>query len=121
MWVLTRDQFLSALPPDLRSAWARRTVELLAPTGHLVCLEFPTKKPPKSGGPPWALPPVVYEELLAQPGEEITYDENLNCVPSNPRKENDNALVRIAHWQPERTHDVGKGTDWVSICSVRFL
>ncbi|KAF2202285.1 S-adenosyl-L-methionine-dependent methyltransferase [Delitschia confertaspora ATCC 74209] len=108
--------FLSALPPSLRPSWAHRMTQLLAPEGHLICLEFPTKKPPKSGGPPWALPPVVYEELLVRPGEEIQYDDEGKVVETE-RKEMETALRRIDHWQPARTHDVGKGTDWVSIWS----
>lgn len=79
---------------------------LLAPGGALVCLEFPTHKPPKSGGPPYSLPPTVHEELLKRPGEDISYDENQKVV-STDRAESDKALVRVAHWQPARTHTVG--------------
>lgn len=91
--------------------------QLLAPEGVLVCLEFPTHKPPKSGGPPFSLPPTVHEELLKRPGEEIQYDED-GKVLSTDRAESDRALVRVAHWKPKRTHQVaiinGAITDWVS-------
>jgi hypothetical protein len=80
--------------------------ELLAPSGVLICLEFPTHKPPKSGGPPWALPSVVYAQLFKRPGEEIKYDDELNVVEDG-REESEKALVRIAYWKPERTHQVG--------------
>lgn len=108
-------QFLSALPPSLRPAWSLRMSQLLSPTGRLICLEFPTYKPPSTGGPPWALPPVVYEEHLTQPGEDVPYDAEGNVQVVEPKKENKHTLARIAHWQPERTHEVGKGTDWVSV------
>jgi methyl halide transferase len=112
-------QFLSALPLSLRAAWAQRISQILATTGILICLEFPTHKPPKSGGPPWALPSPVYEELLKRPGDEIQYDEEGKLVKDANRQESNKALVRIAHWKPSRTHAVGiiKGEvkDWVSV------
>jgi hypothetical protein len=80
--------------------------QLLSPTGVLICLEFPTHKPPKSGGPPWALPSDVYVELFKRPGEEIQYDEDMKVVKQE-REESDTALQRIAYWTPERTHAVG--------------
>jgi hypothetical protein len=91
---------------------------LLAPTGKLVCLEFPTYKEPSTGGPPWALPPDVYEMLLPRPGEEIKYDKE-GYVVKDEREPSEKALVRIAHWQPDRTHEIGKGTDWVGIWKRR--
>lgn len=117
--LLTRHaQFLSALPPSLRAPWAARMSQLLALNGVLICLEFPTHKPPKSGGPPWALPSAVYEELFRRPGEELTYDEDGKVIKEN-KAESDIALVRIAYWKPNRTHQVGiiKGEvkDMVSI------
>ena len=92
--------------------------QLLSPTGVLICLEFPTHKPPTSGGPPFALPSVVHQELFKQPGEDISYDEGQKALPSD-RKEVEKTLERVAHWQPARTHAVGivKGeiTDRVSL------
>ncbi|KAF2846223.1 S-adenosyl-L-methionine-dependent methyltransferase [Plenodomus tracheiphilus IPT5] len=112
--------FLCALPPELRSKWAKRTARLLrehdtkadpeSDTRHddgvLICIEFPTHKPANSGGPPWACPPTVHAELLKRPGEEITYDEN-GVVVATDRPEAENALVKIAHYTPRRTHTVG--------------
>ncbi|KAF2502688.1 S-adenosyl-L-methionine-dependent methyltransferase [Lophium mytilinum] len=112
--------FLCALPPSLRPSWAARQSQLLAPTARLICLEFPTHKSPSSGGPPWALPPVVYEEILARPGEEVTYDEDMNVIVQTPVRDNEKALERLAHWQPERTHEAGIGTDWVSIWKHKY-
>jgi len=112
--------FLCALPPTLRPSWSARQSQLLAPTGRLICLEFPTTKSTTSGGPPWALPAVVYEEILTRPGEEIKYDEDMNVIVQTPVQENEKALERLAHWQPERTHEAGIGTDWVSIWKHKF-
>ena len=83
--------------------------------GNLVCIEFPTYKDPASGGPPWTLPPKVYVEHLSHPGEEIEYDEG-GRIKDNPlRRASEAGLERVAHWQPERRHEIGRGTDWVSI------
>jgi hypothetical protein len=90
---------------------------LLAPSGLLICVEFPTTKPPSTGGPPWALPPVVYEQHLSWPGDEIKYSEDGDIIVDEGREESDKGLFRVAHWMPERTHEVGKGTDWVSVWS----
>ena len=90
--------------------------ELLNPsqTSRLICVEFPTYKDPATGGPPYGLPSEVYMAHLTRPGEELIYEEGL------PRKDdyserNSRGLQRIGHWQPERTHPIGKGTDWVSV------
>lgn len=109
--------FLCALPPELRPAWAKRQSELLADDGKLVCLEFPTAKPPSTGGPPFGLSPPLYVELFSQPGRDVQYDGDGYVVPQKQANDGSGqgALTRVEHWQPERTHAVGQGTDWVSI------
>ncbi|KAF2623811.1 S-adenosyl-L-methionine-dependent methyltransferase [Macroventuria anomochaeta] len=104
--VIYDNTFLCALPPDLRPACAKRISSLLAKTGTLICLEFPTHKPASSGGPPWSLPPTVHAELLKRPGEEISYDGG-GVVVATDRAAGEGALVRVAHYTPRRTHDVG--------------
>lgn len=89
--------------------------QLLSKDGHLVCVEFPSKKDPGAGGPPFALPAVVYQIHLARPGDEIPYLEDGNIDQNIDQQPNLVALHRLAHWQPERTHEIGKGQDWVSI------
>ena len=90
--------------------------ELLSEHGNLVCLQFPTHRDPRSGGPPWALPGQVYVEHLSHPGEEVPYDEETGLVKANPlRRASEGGLERVAYWMPERTHAAGKGTDWVSV------
>ena len=108
-------KFLSALPPSMRPAWAKQMRSLLNPTGHLICVEFPTYKDPASGGPPWALPPDVYRAHLGHPGEEIPYDESGRVKVDESKPVSSGGFIRMAHWQPARTHEVGKGTDCVSI------
>jgi hypothetical protein len=91
---------------------------LLAPGGHLICLEFPTYKDPNTGGPPFALPPQVYEMLLPHPGQELKYGDDGHVVVEE-REMSEDGLIRVAHWQPDRTHEIGKGTDWIGIWSHR--
>ena len=105
----------------MRPAWALRMSQLLSETGQLVCIEFPSNKDPKLGGPPFSLPPPVYLEHLSHPGEELPYDEITgHVVEGSSSAENVATLKRIAHWQPERTHEIGYGpdgkvVDWISI------
>lgn len=110
-------QFLSALPPSLRPAWSLRHCQLLSktPPGSLICVEFPTAKSPATGGPPYGLPPKVYLGHLSRPGEQLPYDEDDNLLEDEIKGPSSTGLERVAHWQPERTHEIGKGSDWVSI------
>jgi hypothetical protein len=90
--------------------------QLLADDGNLICIEFPSAKDPKIGGPPYALPPPVYIEHLAHPGKELTYDDQSGHIREGlygPKSTA--ALTRAAHWQPTRTHEIGQGQDWVSV------
>lgn len=113
----TVPKFLCALPPSIRPAWALRQSQLLAPAprGNLVCLEFPTYKDPSTRGPPFGVTPETYVEHLRHPGESIAYDENGYVKKSHSGKVNPMALERVAHWQPQRTHEIGKGTDSISV------
>jgi hypothetical protein len=92
--------------------------DLLTTTGSLICLEFPTYKEPSTGGPPWTLTPDVYQMLLPRPGEEIKYDE-AGYVVKEEKEPSSKGLVRVAHWKPDRTHEIGKGTDFVGIWNHR--
>ncbi|TVY81828.1 putative thiol methyltransferase [Lachnellula suecica] len=115
--------FLCALPPSLRPAWALRKSQLLSPTGRLICLEFPSTKPVSSGGPPYALPPVVYEGHLPRPGQELAYDSEGNISTDKLGEEAKDGLVMLAHIKPKKTHQVinigvdesGKVLDWVGV------
>ena len=113
-------KFLCALPPVMRPKWSKRYNELLSPEGRLVCLEFPTFKTPSAGGPPWALPPKIYEAHLPRPGEELSYGESGELLESKLGDPVSNGLQRIAHFQPKRTHEIGvnsegKVTDWIGV------
>jgi hypothetical protein len=106
----------------MRPAWSKRFVELLAAEGRVVCVEFPTYKPPSSGGPPWALPPKIYLAHLTRPGEELPYGEDGELLESRLGEPSKTGLQRLKHFQPKRTHQIGynsegKVTDWVSIWS----
>jgi hypothetical protein len=94
--------------------------QLLMPTPQsvLICVEFPSFKPPATKGPPYGLQEKVYVAHLSHPGEKLPYDDDLDLEEGKVSSERgEGALVRLARWQPERTHEVGAGTDWVSIWS----
>ncbi|TGO89495.1 hypothetical protein BPOR_0106g00030 [Botrytis porri] len=121
-----KDDFLKfgcALPPSLRPAWSKRYYELLSPEGRLICLEFPTTKSPSIGGPPWAMPPRIYEGHLSRPGEVLPYnEEDYELEVGKLGLPHKNGLRRIAHFHPKRTnrggYDAdGKINDWVSVWS----
>ena len=103
------------MPPEMRPVWAVRMSQLLSANGRLICVEFPTYKDPSTGGPPWGVNPSVYMGHLSKPGEKVEYDNDGYVVKEDSTTHNDKALFRVAHWQPQRTHEVGKGTDWVSL------
>lgn len=107
--------FLCALPPEARPSWASRQSQLLSEDADakLICLEFPMFKDPSTGGPPFGMRPETYVAHLSRPGEKLPYTEQ--GYPTPPSGSNDAALQRVDHWQPERTHAVGQGSDWVSI------
>ncbi|KAL8720856.1 MAG: hypothetical protein Q9225_002335 [Loekoesia sp. 1 TL-2023] len=109
--------FLCALNPSMRPAWALRMSQLLSrkPPGHLICLEYPTYKESSTGGPPFGLTPQTYVEHLSHPGEEVPYDEAGQVEVRSQSQPSSGSLERIDHWQPERTHETGKGTDWMSV------
>lgn len=107
--------FLCALPPVMRPSWAKRLSELLAPTGHLICLEWPLGKAPKEGGPPHGLTSDLYVQLFKNPGQEVKYDADGKLLPDSNSEQGDNALVRIDHSMPARTHEAGMGKDYVGI------
>ncbi|TKA68492.1 hypothetical protein B0A55_08793 [Friedmanniomyces simplex] len=107
--------FLVALPPAMRPAWAKRMSELLSPTGHLICLEFPLGKEPKTGGPPHGVTAVLYEQLLDHPGREVKYNIGGYVCEDRSLDKSHDALVQVDRWRAERTHEAGQGRDHVSI------
>ncbi|ERF71266.1 hypothetical protein EPUS_05318 [Endocarpon pusillum Z07020] len=102
--------FFCALNPSFRPNWAKRMSQLLGPAPHsnLFCLEFPTYKPLSTGGPPFGSSPEAYMAHLSHPGQQIPYDEHGHVQTGGPDEATEDALVRVAHWHPERTHVVGK-------------
>ena len=108
-------QFLCALPPSSRPEWASRMSELLDIEGFLVCLEFPSAKDPKAGGPPYALPAAVYKAHLTHPGDKVPYKDDGYVEEDAELASNPMALQSVDRWQPARTHEIGKGQDWMSV------
>lgn len=103
----------------MRHHWALRYLQLASPhpETRLICLEFPTYKEPSTGGPPFAVPSPVYAAHLGNPGAEQPYDAEGNLL-ERVQEVKSPCFYRIAHWKAERTHEVGKGTDWVSVWKV---
>jgi hypothetical protein len=66
--------FLCALSPDLRPKWASKMAELISSDGILIALMFPISD--HKDGPPYALNPDIYQELLGENFERIHFDEN---------------------------------------------
>jgi len=90
----------------------------LSSDGKLLCLEFPTYKEPHTGGPPFGLDSNVYLAHLGRPGETLAYTEE--GYPEDKYYHGDvetasTGLVRVDYWAPERTFDIGKGTDKMSV------
>lgn len=107
--------FLCALPPVMRPSWAKRLSELLSPTGHLVCLEWPLHKAPQEGGPPHGLSSELYVQLFRNPGHEVDYGSDGFVRQDASAELGGGALVRIAHDMPQRTHEAGIGKDYVGV------
>lgn len=82
---------------------------LLKEGGLLVCLEFPMYKDPELPGPPWGVNG-VYWDLLARGGDGL--------LPQNMGDEEkplEGKFTRRLYIKPERTYEVGKGTDMLSV------
>ncbi|KAL6904898.1 S-adenosyl-L-methionine-dependent methyltransferase [Trichoderma evansii] len=104
--------FLCALQPSERPKWAKRMSQLLAPSGQLICLEYPSGKPLSLQGPPWGVWPEVYEALLANPGEPVEYTDDGNIKSSITHKQpHPDALHRVCLVKPPRTHKAGLNED----------
>lgn len=78
--------------PSMRTAWAKRMAELIKPgSGLLICLEYPLFRPAESGGPPHGIRSEDYERLLSGKFE------------------------KVMHYMPKHTHEVGVGSDMISV------
>lgn len=116
--------------------------QLLArPDGRLVCLEFPTGRHLKEGGPPYSAALWFYQLHLTHPGnqEVIRYEVekdlkhpvtgedlgpsqkpyySINMDAGNPFG---GGLSMLARFKPRKTHEAGQsedgkfGRDWVSV------
>lgn len=59
-------------------------------------------------------------EHLSHPGEDIVYEDSGQVRMDPLREPSENGLERVAHWQPENTHSVGKDEngnvrDWLAV------
>ncbi|KAK2591341.1 hypothetical protein QQS21_010966 [Conoideocrella luteorostrata] len=101
--------FLCALLPEMRKDWARRMRELVAPSGVLVCLEFPMYKDLKATGPPWGLRGVHWN-LLAEGKDGVLHEPGpeTGAGAGGPFR-------RIAYFRPARSYEAGRGADMLSV------
>ncbi|UNI15892.1 hypothetical protein JDV02_002378 [Purpureocillium takamizusanense] len=104
--------FLCALLPEMRKDWARRMIQLLSPTGILVCLEFPLYKDLAAVGPPWGLRGVHWN-LLAQ-GRDGRITE-----PPEETEEPAGKMRRVAYVKPKRSYESGRGYDMISVWKLK--
>ena len=80
--------FLCALDPGVRSGWAERVDELLAPQGELLTLIFPSAPPHGAPGqPPFLLTPQMVGALLQPAFEPIELVPAAVSVPSRVGRE----------------------------------
>lgn len=101
----------------MRRDWARRMGELLAPSGVLVCLEFPLYKDLKLPGPPWGLREGVYWDLLAGGGNGMIEDEEVaKAATQGPAG---GVFERVQYVKPPRSYEVAKGTDMLSVWTLK--
>ncbi|KAI1414467.1 S-adenosyl-L-methionine-dependent methyltransferase [Hypoxylon sp. FL1857] len=105
--------FLCALAPEMRKDWARRMSELLSPSGVLVCLEFPLYKELTAPGPPWGLKGVHWN-ILAEGGDGIIDKES-----ASETGQLQGQFERIAYFKPQRSYEIGKGTDMFSVWKLK--
>ncbi|KAL2128460.1 hypothetical protein VTI74DRAFT_9173 [Chaetomium olivicolor] len=112
--------FLCALLPSMRQDWARRMNELLAPSGVLVCLEFPLYKDLKLPGPPWGLREGIYCNLLAAGGNGMIEEEE-EAAKAAIEIRGDGPFERIAHFKPARTYEIGEDTDMLGIWKLKTV
>ena len=107
--------FLCALPPSFRPKWANRMSQLLSPTGRLICMEYPLGKDPKTGGPPHGLEHELYEQLFANPGREVEYNDSGHVCEDRSGAKSDDALVRVEDFRPDKVFEEQRGSLRVSI------
>jgi hypothetical protein len=82
--------------------------ELVAPTGVLVCLEFPMYKDVKAIGPPWGLNGVHWNVLAAGKDGIVDKVEEESGEGNGPFK-------RVLRFKPPRSYDAGRGADMISV------
>lgn len=75
--------FMCALMPEMRPEWAAAWAGHLRPGGILATLVFPVD-PEKMGGPPHAVTPEIYKELLEPAGFALRSMEAVPPEQSHP-------------------------------------
>ncbi|XP_073309425.1 thiocyanate methyltransferase 1-like [Primulina huaijiensis] len=78
--------FFCAIEPDMRSAWASKTHDLLKPDGELITLMYPIED--REGGPPYKVSVADYEDVLHPAGFRATsiFENELAIAPRKGRE-----------------------------------
>lgn len=84
------------------------------PESRLICAEFPTKKDPTSGGPPYGVSSKLYLAHLTHPGLNIVADE-IGELAADQSKESHCGFDRIFHGKPSQNNALETVVDWISI------
>jgi methyl halide transferase len=91
--------------------------DLLSPSGHLVCLEFPLYKDPAIEGPPWGVCGGAYWDTLVRGGTGIVNRPIPQELQDSQCSGDNGSFIRTLFIKPERSLVAGKGTDMLSVWS----
>lgn len=83
----------------------------------MVCLEFPSYKDLKLAGPPWGLREGTYWNLLVAGGDGVIQSEEV--AEAATKATTGGAFRRLGYIKPERSHEIAKGTDMLSIWALK--
>ena len=85
--------FLCALQPKMRKEWAAQNAKLVKPGGCLIAYMYPINT--HTDGPPFAVSPDIYQELLGPYFEQVWIKE---CDPSYERRKTSEHKELFSKW-----------------------
>lgn len=80
-------RFFVAIPPVLRSDWAKQISALLKPGGYLITLIYPLDLPVDDDGPPFFVKPEHYVDVLGDGWEKVLDKVPENSIPQHAGRE----------------------------------
>lgn len=92
----------SAIPPSMRTSWAKRMRDLIADDGELVTLMYPIPhniEVDKNSGPPYPLSLDLYKSLLEPVGFSLDEYKVLPSELSHPGRDGSNGKISaLGRW-----------------------